>query len=188
MTTGGGSTIVIGIHKYDVVVDRDVILKENFLPLSYFQQWVLFDLYFSKKYDNVTTRPTEDLIMDACMSVAVDGFDEQVANDNLGDLSAKNLIESTESGAWKITPNGSILVKGATGKIHELLENPDFDAIMDRITGKTAKENLRRLRDDDDYPDTDRMVKKIMRLFIAHTKEWSVTVSLLDNMRNRRKN
>lgn len=179
MTTGGGSMIVIDMHKYNVVGNCDVILKDDFLPLSYFQQWVLFDLYFSKKYNNRTTKSTEDLIMNACMSVAVDGFNEQVANNNLEDLSTKNLIELTENGEWKITLNGSILVKGATGKIHELLESSDFDAIMDRMTGKTVKENLRLLRDDKDYPNTEQVVKKIMQLFIAHIKEWSEMVSLL---------
>ena len=172
-------SIVIGIHKYNVIDDRNVILKEDFLPLSYFQQWVLFKLYFSKKYDYTKAISTEDLIMNACMSVAVDGFDEQVANDNLKDLSTKKLIELAENGEWAITLNGSILVKGATSKIHELLDNPDFDAIMEQITRKTVKVNLLLLRDDEDYSDVNGMVRKIMELFISHIKDWSSMISLL---------
>lgn len=160
------------MNKYDSSIDPDVNLLDTFLPLTYFQQWVLFDLYFAKKYGSDRPKSAEDLIMNACMSAMVNEFDEEIGRQQLTELAEKGLITAEDDTGYRIAANGTVLVRSATGHIHDLMENPDFESLIGKITEETVKANLIEMRESQNFPDTEAVVKEIIRLFKAHIRAW----------------
>ena len=155
-----------------------------YLSLTYFQQWVLLTLYFSYRYTNergTQTESNEYLKMNACMSAMVPGFDEEKADRELTELLEHNLIQNTSENSeeYKIKTNGAIYVRNATNKIHELLENPDFDSLVENITGKAIVGNLRQIRSASDYAETDSTMKKIIRFGISNISAISQIITQL---------
>lgn len=151
------------MHKYPDTIDPDMQLND-FLSLTYFQQWVVCKLYFIEEYELGEPKSADFLIRKACMSAMVDGFDTMVGHEQLGDLASKIMIEEVADLEFHITSDGAVLARNAAHSIVGLLDRPDFDDILQKIGKRSIEMDLKRIRDGQGSSNAKQTFKKIAEL------------------------
>lgn len=168
----------IATHKYGASSDPTMNMQENFLALSNFQQWVLFQLYDFKRHRGTASVSVSDLILETCPSAIPDEFGTDEVTVELGVLIEKGLIIDAEDGGCQITDNGTMLVKWAAHKIHAFVRDP-VDAILKQISDTSVKKSIQILRDNSQYADAANAVRKIIQIVISNTDVWVTLISLM---------
>lgn len=102
------------------------------------------------------------------MSAMADGFDTALGYDELAELTTKKLIQEPIEGEYQITSNGSILVRNAMSKIHDLVDRSDFDDLLERIGRKSVELSLTSIRNKQDHFSAEQILKKILTFGLSN--------------------